>query len=301
MGLKKHLLYFPPRIRSALFGFNDWDSICEIRLRRDLPLSLTHFEKNLFIDSNGKVCRIQDALCANESEIRAFVGTFCRGNVYRYFDTLKECFLVDEDGFRLGLCPEKHGGTSFLPERFDGINLRIPRSVPGCGDPILSFFETRPLSSTLILSNPGAGKTTLLRDLAASLSRGTRTRKAMRVAVIDERQEIFPSVFLSDCGMCDVLSGYGKTEGIDIAIRLFSPEVIICDEISGLEDKNSILSAPGSGCILIATAHAPSLEMAKTRPYLKSILDSGVFTYAAQLCKIPSQIYRSSIQMVEIA
>ncbi len=300
MGLETHLRYFPPRIRSALFGFRDWDGVSEIRLRRDLPLSLTHFKGNLFLNADGKPCEIASALRANEEEIRAFVGAFCRGNVYRYFDTLKECFLVDEEGFRLGLCPEKMGAASFLPERFDGINLRIPRSVAGCARPILSFFEDRPLSSTLILSAPGAGKTTILRDLAATLSRGRTGKRPVRVAVVDERREIFPAAFLSDCGLCDVLSGYRKAEGIEIATRLFSPEVIICDEIGNLEEKSSILSAPGSGCILFATAHASSLDMAKTRPVLNAFLESGVFRYAAELTKIPSQTYQNSIRMVEI-
>ena len=43
-GIQKHLSYFPRHLREALERFSRWESVCEIRLRDGLPLSLTAFD-----------------------------------------------------------------------------------------------------------------------------------------------------------------------------------------------------------------------------------------------------------------
>jgi len=296
-GLKKHLLLFPERIRRSLLGYKDWERITEIRLRSNLPLSLTHFSGNLFLDEMGNVSEIKKALRATPEEVRHVVCTFCNGNLYRYFNTLQEGFLVDDEGFRLSVCPEKNEGSSYLPERFAGINLRIPRAITGASLPLLRYFQEKPLASTLILSPPGAGKTTLLRDLAINLSRGGKQFSPFRVAVIDERKEIFPPIFLQQSGLCDILSGYSKGEGIKIALRLFSPEIILCDEIGGLEDSNAILSTTSAGCMMFASAHAHCLEEALARPFLRTLLTAKVFRHVAEIQRTANHSQFFHLQM----
>ncbi|MBR3836573.1 MAG: hypothetical protein IKJ74_00365 [Clostridia bacterium] len=297
MEMKNLLKLFPPRIQKALDAFRDWEGISEIRLRRSLPLSLTHFRGNVLLDENGRIATAERALRTEEGEIRAFIGAFCGGSVYRFFDTMKEGFLVNDEGFRLGICPARGSFQNLLPECIEGVNLRIPREVNGAARPLISFFETNILDSTLILSPPGAGKTTLLRDLACTLSKGFRGRDPLRVAVIDERGEIFPSVFLHKGGLCDVIRGYSKEEGIDIATRLFSPQAILCDEIGGGDEAERLLSMGGAGCMLFATAHAANLEEARRRPVLKRLIEARVFRYAATLERIPGERYKSRIRM----
>ena len=293
-GIKKHLKLFPPRLQRPLTAFSRWDSICEIRLRRNLPLSLTDYNGNLFLSEDGRITAIDGAIRCTGEEIRNFVSAFCGGAVYRYFDTLREGFLVDDDGWRLGLCPR---GTSeaFLPECFEGVNLRIPRAVPEAADLFLNQFSSRPLSSTLILSPPGDGKTTLLRALALSLSRGSEESKPLRVAVVDERMELFPSAFLEGAGLCDVLSGYEKNKGIEIATRVFSPQVILCDEIGSDADAEALIRNSHSGVLFFASAHGRSTDEGALRPGLQRLLREGIFQHLALIERIPSPVFRSRI------
>ena len=299
-SLKKHLPLFSERIRGALMGYSDWDGIREIRLRHSLPLSLTTFSENIFLDESGHRTSFDKALICTEADLYHLLCSFCGGEVYRYFDSLKSGFVVNEYGFRLGICPAKDSIGDFMPESILGINLRIPRSVPDAAKDFLRFFDFHPLASTLILSKPGEGKTTLLRSLAAHLSKGQEKRRALRVAVIDERQEIFPNFFRNEAGLCDILSGYDKKSGIEMATRLFAPEVILCDEIGGNAETDAILSSAGGGSIFFASAHAGSLEEAKRFSHLKNLISAGIFSWCAVIEKIPDRVYRAKITLEPI-
>ncbi len=297
--LKKHLNLFPARIRKALNAFDAWDRIREIRLRCELPLSLTSYDGNIFLSETGQPSYFDRAMRCTACEIRELVSSFCSGSVYRYLDTLKDGFLVDESGWRLGLCPDRSQRFSHLPERFEGANLRLPRSIPNAAAELISYFSSRALSSTLLLSPPGDGKTTMLRSLACSLSRGDGKR-ALRVAVIDERQELFPACFREELGLCDVLSGYSKAEGLEIATRIFSPEIIVCDEIGSAEDVNAILSHCHGGSLFFASAHAESRHPEALRPSVKRLIDEGVFQTIAFLERIPSPRFSAKLHITSL-
>jgi len=295
-GLKKHLELYPARIRSALLRFQNWESVSEIRLRRGLPLSLTHFGGNLFLDEAGRTCGIENALKASGEEIAYFAASFCKGSVYRYFDGLREGYAVDEDGYRLGLCPDGMTGERLATE-FAGANLRIPRLVAGAARELLTFFENRPLASTLILSPPGGGKTTLLRDLALSLSRGSANRSPLRVAVIDPRRELMPAGHALEGGLCDVVAGMDKANGIEIALRLLSPQVILCDEIGSPEEADAMGRIGRGGCLVFASAHGASKEEMLSRPSLAGLCREGVFAYIATLTPQPGTRYRAILSV----
>jgi len=298
---EKALSYLPSRLRLPLEKYSRKEEVCEIRLRKNLPLSLTTFSGNIVLDENGRECAITDSLRAEEAELQEAVTRFCEGSVYRYLDTLGEGFLINSYGIRMGICPEKREALGkMLPESYSGINLRIPRNVPGAAKNLVSFYRESGICSTLIVSPPGAGKTTLLRDLADSLSRGALLHP-LRTAVIDERKEIFPLGYSREGGLCDVLSGYSKGKGIEIATRVFAPEVILCDEIGSREDAESILAAQSSGVILIATAHGASLESIERKPHLAALIKSGIFHTLAVLEKEESRIYRSRLLFCRIA
>ena len=298
--IKKHLYIFPERIRTALLAFQDWSEISEIRLRRDLPLSLTGFSGNLFLSEKGCVCGIKNALCATSDEIRRLISSFCKGNMYRYFDTLKEGYLVDEDGFRLSVYPEKGRISSLLPEQFEGASLRFARNVPGASNSFLRLFPERTPVSTLIVSPPGGGKTTLLRDLAVVLSRGEKGFSPTRVAVIDEKNEIFPAAMVKEAGLCDHLCGYQKGEGITLATRLLAPQVIICDEIGSQEEGEAVLSAVNCGCVFYASAHGKSLDEIQRKPFLKHLLDFGVFDAVVIMTPVKGKGFGVKMERIDL-
>ena len=119
------------------------------------------------------------------------------------------------------------------------------------------------------------GKTTLIRDLAAQISGGSFPR---RVALIDTRGELYIRRLFVGC-LVDVLHGYPRAKGIEIATRTLSPEVIFCDEIGSAEEARAILGAQNSGVPLIATAHADGREALFRRPNIRLLYENGIFRY----------------------
>ena len=156
------------------------------------------------------------------------------------------------------------------------LSIRIPHPVKGVAEEILPrLIEHGEIQSTLFYSAPNVGKTTLIRDIAATFSKGLH---AKRVSLIDTRGEIYMKEMFEE-SIADVLRGYPRAKGIEIATRTLSPEVIFCDEIGSLEEAKAILSAENSGVPLIATAHADSYENLLMRPNIRILCEGNVFRY----------------------
>ena len=106
-------------------------------------------------------------------------------------------------------------------------------------------------------------------------------RSTHRIAVIDERHEIFPicnnTYFFETGTRIDVMSGCNKTFGIDSLIRTMTPTIIAVDEITAQTDVDAMVKANGCGVLLIATAHASNLQEMKMRPVYKYLLEKNVF------------------------
>lgn len=279
--IQNHLKLFPPRLRAVLERFSPWDRVFEIRLRACQPLSLTSFDSNLLLDESGHVVSDPKRAiqCQNEDLIYV-LSTFCGGSAYRYFDHLTDGYAVDAYGWRLALAAQKVSQSHFMPEKIEALSLRIPRSVPHAADTVLEKMGKEGIFSLLVLSPPGGGKTTLLRALATALGRGDRISSPIRVAVIDQRKELFPERFARKDTLIDLLPEDTKGEGIEKATRLLTPQVILLDEIGGDKDAESVISSCRGGVTLIASAHADSLAQAKQIPYLARLLDFGIFRYA---------------------
>ena len=246
--------------RISEHGRISWDDISEVRLRLDRPASLTISGENIPLGFRTPPAAMSDC-----------VSRLCGGSVYAHGATINEGYIIFEGGIRVGLCGSYSsdanvGGISSL-------NIRIPHIIRGVGERILRRFrEDGRISSTLIYSEPGVGKTTLLRDIASGLGESGR-----RVAVIDTRGEICIPEMFSDT-LCDFLIGYPKAKGIETATRTLSPEVIICDELGGVEETKAILSAQNTGVPLIATAHASDLGSLLSRPNIRILHDEMIFS-----------------------
>lgn len=188
-----------------------------------------------------------------------------------------------QGGHRAGIC----GTAVFDNEKIvnirdiSSINIRIAREHINSSSELLS--KVKSISKGLIIcGSPCSGKTTVLRDLARKLS----LEQDMKVSIVDERGEIagtVKGVCQNDIGLCDVLDGYSKADGIIHSIRSMSPDVVICDEIGGFDDVKAILQSANSGVSFIATVHADNEDELIKKPFIKELIKSNVFEKAVFL------------------
>ncbi len=276
----------PSQVSSALSRLDKaaLDRICEIRLRRGGITTVTLEGKNYVLSSNGLSDNTSQAIICQKQDIEAFLYKFCKGSVFSYEETLKNGYIVS-GGIRAGMgsLSSQESGMEF---DIASISLRIPKHIPGCADKLFSHICTNGFEDgkgILVISSPGAGKTTLLRDLAVSLS-GGRGFGIKRVCVIDERNEIYMEKVFEHCCI-DFISGIDKCRGIERASRLLSPEIIICDEISGCEEAKRITLQKNSGIIFIASFHADSYESALKKSYIRDMFEESVFSHIYTLTR----------------
>ena len=170
----KAISYLPDKIKNALMNFNQKNDVCEIRLRSDLPVSVTTFQKNFFINFQGQITSEKEAVRCNEKEMMFTVNRLCEGSIYRHINTIKEGYIITPCGLRVGICGEatydcKQNLTDVI-DIITSLNIRIPRKIDNASDGLIKFYKRNGLYPTLIFSSPGVGKTTLLRDLAIKIS-----------------------------------------------------------------------------------------------------------------------------------
>ena len=206
------------------------------------------------------------------NEAEALVNLLCEGAMYAHRDTLASGYVTMRGGVRVGICgfARYEGGRLVGVSEMRSLVFRIPGGDCEIADELFSAFsEVR--RGMLIYSPPGIGKTTALRSLAASVGGGSNPR---RVCVVDERCEFCDEDY-ADCEV-DILKGYSRREGIEIATRTMSAEVIMIDEI-GADDAESIKDVLRCGIPIVATAHAADYEEIKSKPGIASLISSGAF------------------------
>lgn len=270
----KHLEYLlsflPDRIKSYLIEYtkgNPYTVINEIRLH-----------SNSFMVLISSLINIKTDLYINVSDIEETVISLCSGSVYSHFDTIKEGYISVGMGIRAGVCGKasfQNGMISGISD-FSSINIRMPKRIYSAGDYVYKILkESNFNSSILIYSAPGVGKTTILRELIYKLS---SMPSPIRFSVIDSREEIITEDSI-DASM-DIYLAYPKGIAITLATRTMTPQLIICDEISTLDESEAILSSVNCGVKIIATTHASSFEELKNKKQIAALLNSSVFDYA---------------------
>ena len=175
---------------------------------------------------------------------------------------------------RVGVCGRAVYESGKLTGIYDisSFCIRIPHEIHGIGHTVCRLIRATG-KGVLIYSPPGVGKTTLLRSVISILASGD---SPTRIAVIDSRGEL--SAKLSSGLSADVLSGYPKGYGIEIAARSLNPELIVCDEISSdISEISAIKAAHNCGIPLLATAHADNVPSLLRRTGISALHEARIF------------------------
>lgn len=212
----------------------------------------------------------------SRDEMDQTVDKLCRGSLYAYTETINQGYIMLPGGMRAGISGRAavEGGRVIGVSDINGICIRIPHYVKADPSPICKLLREMNLNrGVLLYSSPGEGKTTLLRCVSSAMAKG---ENAVRVVVVDTRGEL--EFGLRSRGLClDVLCGYPKAIGIEIALRSMGAQLIVCDEIGGNDEIGSICEAANGGAALLASAHASDISSLLERESIKKLHSAGVF------------------------
>lgn len=258
----KELLSILPQWLSSETDSLGRECLQELRLRRGQPPELVCSDGSKWLH---RIVLEQDLL-------------FCINTASRYSpwsaQTLSQGYLTAPGGHRIGICGEAalHKGLISTIRTPTSLCIRVARDFPGCGENVAALN-----GSILLIGPPGSGKTTLLRDLIRHIA------KKETVAVVDERGELFPSLFCDGNIRLDVLSNCPKQIGIDMVLRTMGPSCIAVDEITAEEDCRALIHAGWCGVRLLATAHAASVHDLKRRSLYRPLVDTKLFDHVIVL------------------
>lgn len=246
------LSYFPIRLSSVIKSAAEAAGGCdEIRLTVGSPASV-------LTAGSVTVC---DTTVTRDDMLKT-VRVLCGNSLYSHTETIKEGYVVTQDGVRASLAGRAvtEGGKIVAVTDFSSVIIRLPSRVPHFADVLYEEMKKDSFrSSVLVWSPPYGGKTTLLRELVHKLS---TDEPSLKVAVVDTRYEICDGLYGD---RIIAYSGYPRAKGMEIAVRTSSPDVVVCDEVWRGEDEEAIEYARRTGAAVVASCHASSAADAKAR------------------------------------
>lgn len=283
----------PERIRRALLAMPDarQAAVLEVRLYAASPIRLTTANGALFLCPDGSVQAAPTAqsLRATEREITDAVLCACGYSLHSAQTQLAAGYLPLSGGHRLGVCGKavhNPDGSVRTVTDVTALNLRIAHTPPDAAGTICRTLFRDGLCSPILAGPPLSGKTTMLRALADSLSAG-RCGTFYRVSVLDTRREFSPLPY------CDVLRDWDKADGIECALRVLSPQMIVCDEVADVREIAALERGFAAGCACAVSVHVGSERDLYTRAPLRALLATGQFTHVVLLDpSVPGRVKR---------
>jgi len=244
----------------------------EIRIRAGRPI---------IIETNSEryICGTRKA---DMNEIYTCIKSFCDYSIHSCQKELSEGWITLKGGHRAGFT-----GTAFIRNNvietikdISSINVRIAKEHVGISDSLFNKIINKGNFRGLVLAGaPLSGKTTYLRDLCRNL--GTH----FKTALIDERGEIaavYKGVPQNNVGInTDVLNYFSKEYGFEQAIRVLSPEFVVCDEIGS--DISSFSKCTASGVKPILSVHCGNAEEVLLNTVIARLFEMGTVNYLAFL------------------
>ena len=250
------------------------ESVQEIRIKVNKPIIIHLSTKEIILN---KIATIND--------IKQILIRVSNYSIYAYEEEIKQGYITIKGGHRIGIAGEcvLSKGEVRTIRNISSINIRICKEIKGCSNEIMKYIvQSNRVNNTLIISPPKCGKTTILRDLARNISNGMpiNNLSGKKVSIIDERSEIascYNGVPQLDVGIrTDILDNCLKKDGMIMAIRSLSPEVLICDEIGTEGDIESLNMAFNSGVNIIVTIHGYSIDDIYKRKVFKDLLEDSI-------------------------
>ncbi|MGG7077673.1 stage III sporulation protein AA [Clostridium sardiniense] len=270
---ENRLNIFPEKIADTIDKYKN-EKIQEIRIKINKPIIIYTNEGEVILSNE-----------VTKEEFKFIIQRISNYSIYAYEEEIKQGFITLKGGHRVGIAGEcvMENNKIKTIKNISSLNIRISKEVIGCGKKVLKYITNNNIvRNTLIISPPKCGKTTILRDITRILSSGDMKENLMgkKVVVIDERSEIgasYVGIPQMNLGIrTDILDNCLKKEGMLMAIRSLSPDVLICDEIGTEEDINALNTAFNSGVNIVVTVHGSNLEDIKKRRAFDNLLLSGI-------------------------
>ena len=243
------------RVLSGGAGFAQWlarplvqlpskdaETVHELRLRLGCAPQFTVRGRSCTPTQLAPELNALQTLQLTPLQMEEILFTLCGGSVHTHQTEIAQGYVTLENGCRAGL------GGRFLqnPEQgtvlqeLTSVNLRIAREKTVPLPQELTAALRGHFIGMLLVGEPGSGKTTLLRSIAGSLSGSRRSFRSLMNGGSSLAGNA-PGEAL------DVLAGLPKGQAVQMALRTLSPQVILLDELGGLDEVTALEQGLFSG------------------------------------------------------